>query len=241
MTLRLRRTRHGFIAMALQYVTQDRGDIQFAVQHLTRHMKEPTVYDMKAVVRVGRFLSDKRERGYFLNKVDPMKYKRGIVELDTQTDSDWASDRVTRKSVACINVQMDGCPIASVVRQQGFLALSSAEAELGGMLTGALESFGHRRLLQWLGFKVIWKLGTDSSAAKAFAARDGVGRMRHIDLKILWLQQASKELGLTIYKVPGEYNRANIGTKKLSAPQLEREARMTGIIDVLELADEPIP
>jgi hypothetical protein len=58
-------------AMALQYVTQDRGDIQFAVQHLTRHMKEPTVYDMKAVVRVGRFLSDKRERGYFLNKVDP--------------------------------------------------------------------------------------------------------------------------------------------------------------------------
>ena len=78
-------------------------------------------------------------------------------------------------------------------------------------------------------------------AAKAFAARDGVGRMRHIDLTILWLQQASRELGLVIYKVPGEYNRANIGTKKLSAPQLERESRMTGLIDILELSDEPVP
>ena len=50
-------------AMSLQYVAQDRGDIQFAIQHLTRHMKQPTQYDMKCLTRVGRFLSDQRERG----------------------------------------------------------------------------------------------------------------------------------------------------------------------------------
>jgi len=228
-------------SMALQYVAQDRGDIQFATQHLTRHMREPTEYDMRCLVRVGRYLSDKRERGYFLHKIDQQKYPAGIVDLDTQTDTDWASDRASRKSIACINIEMDGCPIMAVVRQQGFLALSSAEAELGGMLTGATESYGHRRLLEWLGFRVRWRLGTDSSAAKGFAAREGVGRMRHIDLKILWLQKASHDLGLSIYKVPGEYNRANIGTKKLTAVQLERESRLTGLLDALELGDENVP
>ena len=60
-------------------------------------------------------------------------------------------------------------------------------------------------------------------------------------MKILWLQKASHDLGLSIYKVPGEFNRANIGTKKLTAVQLERESRLTGLLDALELSDEDVP
>ena len=161
--------------------------------------------------------------------------------MDTHTDTDWAGDKASRKSIGCVNHQMDGCPIMSTVRQQSFLALSSAEAELGGMLIGGTEGLAYRRLLEWLGFKVIWKLGTDSSAARGFAFKEGVGRMRHIDLKILWLQRATATEGLNIYKVPGELNRANLGTKRLAQRQLEQEARMNGILDISEVGRQSVP
>ena len=72
--------------------------------------------------------------------IDQSRYPRGVVELDTHTDTDWAGDKETRKSVACCHHNLDGCCIATTVRQQGFLAMSSAEAELGGIHSGAKDA-----------------------------------------------------------------------------------------------------
>jgi len=62
------------------------------------------------------------------------------------------------------------------VSKQSFLALSSAEAELGGILSGAVDSLSFVRLFEWLGYKVYWRLGADSSAARAVAMREGLGK-----------------------------------------------------------------
>ena len=43
--------------------------------------------------------------------------------------------------------------------------------------------------------KVEFTLNLDNSAAKAFFFRSGVGRIRHISVRILWLQREVK-LGL---------------------------------------------
>ena len=49
--------------------------------------------------------------------------------LRTYTDSDWATNKGTRKSVSACCLVMNGCLLNSGSRNQGLIALSSAEAE----------------------------------------------------------------------------------------------------------------
>ena len=75
---------------------------------------------------------------------------------------------------------------------QGAYALSSAEAEFYGMIEGITRAKGLMSLARELGFEEmssVIRLGTDSSAAKSFVRRRGLGRMRHIDVRDLWLQK----------------------------------------------------
>eukprot|EP00974_Lingulodinium_polyedra_P024778 2397073-Lingulodinium_polyedra.AAC.1 len=64
-------------------------------------MKAPSEYDWRCLMRVGRYIAGKRNMGNFLPKVDPARYPAGVVALDTHTDTDWAGDRATRKSIGC--------------------------------------------------------------------------------------------------------------------------------------------
>ena len=74
---------------------------------------------------------------------------------------------------------------------QGAIALSSAEAEFYGMVEAVIRAKGLRSLALELGFvglSTVIHLGTDSEAAKSFASRTGLGKMRHIEIRDLWLQ-----------------------------------------------------
>eukprot|EP00973_Karenia_brevis_P089192 12368167-Karenia_brevis.AAC.1 len=75
---------------------------------------------------------------------------------------------------------------------QGAYALSSAEAELYGMVeavTGAKGLLSLAREMRFVDISNLVRLGTDSSAAKSFVCRRGLGRMRHIEIRDLWLQK----------------------------------------------------
>ena len=102
---------------------------------------------------------------------------------------------------------------------QGPDALSSAEAELYGMIEGVTRAKGLRSLAFELGFRDlsnVVKLGTDSSAAKSFVNRRGLGRMRHLEIRDLWLQREVSKGLLEVSKIPGEKNPADLMTKILS-------------------------
>ena len=102
---------------------------------------------------------------------------------------------------------------------QGAYALSSAEAELYGMIEGVTRAKGLRSLAFELGFRDISnvvKLGTDSSAAKSFVNRRGLGKMRHLEIRDLWLQKEVSDGLLEVSKVPGELNPADLMTKILT-------------------------
>eukprot|EP00959_Pyramimonas_sp_CCMP1952_P009124 190130-Pyramimonas_sp.AAC.1 len=50
--------------------------------------------------------------------------------------------------------------------------------------------------LEWLGYNVTWELSIDSSAAQAMINRKGVGKVKHLDVRALWIQQERKQNGL---------------------------------------------
>jgi len=58
-------------------------------------------------------------------------------------------------------------------------------------------------------------LETDSSAAKSFAARRGLGKMRHMEARYLWLQGEVLKKTMKVLKVKGEENPADLMTKYL--------------------------
>ena len=62
---------------------------------------------------------------------------------------------------------------------------------------------------------------TDSSAAKSFACRQVLGRMRHSEIRDLWLQKEVAEGKVEVGKVPGTLNPADLMTKVLGIKEVE--------------------
>ena len=57
------------------------------------------------------------------------------------------------------------------------------------------------------------KLHTDSTASLGITGRVGLGKIRHLDCALLWLQHHVAKKHLSIKKVLGTENVADIGTK----------------------------
>ena len=70
---------------------------------------------------------------------------------------------------------------------------------------------------------------TDSNAAKGFVSRRGLGRMKHIDVKHLWLQKEVAQGKVSVEKVPGKANVADIGTKYLTRGEIVERLGVVGL------------
>ena len=70
---------------------------------------------------------------------------------------------------------------------------------------------------------------TDSSAAKGISTRRGVGKVRHLHTPCLWVQQRIFRKDLTVEKVAGPQNVADLGTKPLASADMHRYLSMCGI------------
>ncbi len=81
---------------------------------------------------------------------------------------------------------------------QSNIALSSCEAEPNAALKGAVEGLNDQRLATSLGDDLTLELRTDASAARGVIMRQGVGKVRHLQVKQLWLQETAAAGELTI-------------------------------------------
>ena len=72
---------------------------------------------------------------------------------------------------------------------QETMALSSGETEFYGIVKAAAMGLGMRGLMEDLGMTVEIQVNTDSSAAKSITSRKGAGRVRHIEVRELWVQE----------------------------------------------------
>ena len=152
--------------------------------------------------------------------------------MDLCTDSDWAGCRRTRKSTTGgVTMRGSHC-IKTWSVTQGPIALSSAEAEYYAMVDGVIKAMGIQAMceesgMQGMSGQIV--LHTDSSAAKSFASRRGLGRARHIQTRCLWLQKAVADRRVLVRKVAGTANPADILTKFLPVEPAERMAKSMGL------------
>eukprot|EP00435_Cladocopium_sp_Y103_P022434 s2582_g5.t1 len=153
--------------------------------------------------------------------------------LEVFTDSDWASDKTSRRSVSGATMFVGGCLLFSSSRTQKLVSLSSAEAEDYSCSSSASHAIVLARLIAWMtGFKVTIQLHTDSSDARGILQRQGVGRVRHLSCRILWLQDLIGSGQIKLATVAGAVNPADIGTKRFPCNRLKSLMCMIGMFDV---------
>ena len=91
-----------------------------------------------------------------------------------------------------------------------------SEAELYAATLGAYESKGIVSLLKDLGYEMKPVLATDAMAKEHILHRQGIGRLKHIDVAYFWMQDEVRYKRLRVRRVKSEENVADLGTKPLS-------------------------
>ena len=73
---------------------------------------------------------------------------------------------------------------------QKCVSLSSAEAELYALVRASAEAIGICQLAATWGLQLVGEVHVDSSAALAVTQRRGCGKLRHVRIGHLWVQEA---------------------------------------------------
>ena len=73
---------------------------------------------------------------------------------------------------------------------------------------------------------------TDASAAKGIASRRGLGKVRHIDVSQLWLQDRVNKGEIVIEKVSTHVNLADAMTKHVDGSKLNSHMLSVGLVIV---------
>ena len=118
-------------------------------------------------------------------------------------------------------------------RSQKAISLSSCEAEFLAAAGGAAESIQIKDLWEFLSKRIVKiRSITDSTSCRAFAERLGVGRLKHIDTRYLWMQLEVKKEVLTMDGIPTLWNVSDLGTKRLTRQRREFLMHLIGVVEL---------
>ena len=101
------------------------------------------------------------------------------------------------------------------------------------MYDGATRGLGMQTMMTEMSLSPQLKMvriSTDSSVAKSFVATRGLGKMRHFEVKFLWLQETVQMGKVRVEKVSGATNIADALTKYHVIDKLDALCRPHGIV-----------
>ena len=209
-------SRYRALAARANYLAQDRPDIQFAVKEIARRMATPCGRDWALLKRLARYLvGAPRGVTHFYWQTKPSRF-------DVFVDSDWAGCKATARSTSGGAAKFGWHTIKTWSTTQTVIALSSGEAELFSLTKGAAQTLGLISLARDLGLELEGTLHTDANAAIGIAAREGLGKVRHLNVQYLWIQDRVRGGDIKLSKVPGPENPADLLTKHLAAADVLR-------------------
>ena len=119
---------------------------------------------------------------------------------------------------------------------QSVIALSSGEAELYALVKGAAQTLGIMAMAQDFGIEINGGIRSDSSAAIGITSRQGLGKLRHINVQYLWVQEKIKSNELKLDKVAGVDNPADLFTKYLDAETILKHLTCMNLVRTTDRA-----
>ena len=183
-------------------------------------MSRPTVANYEALKRLGRYLIKfPRYRVLY-------EYQAFTRNLNVWSDSDFAGCCVTRKSTSGAVVRFGKHILKTYASTQSIISLSSGEAEYYGMVKAATVALGTQSIFADFRVSTDIELKSDASAAIGIAMRKGLGKVRHIEVNQLWLQEKVSEGLIKVTKVNGNVNLADHLTKHVEANKMQEYCKL---------------
>ena len=113
---------------------------------------------------------------------------------------------------------------------QTTVALSSGEAELGGICRGASLALGLQSLAKDLGIHLGLEILTDATAAIGICRRRGLRKVRHLHTSDLWVQDRLRRKDFRLTKVLGVDNPADLLTKHVPRDTMRKHMEAIGLV-----------
>ena len=212
--------------MRASFVSQDRADLGEAVKSLAQGMAAPTEANLLDLKKLARYLVG---RPYVALRYYQQSRPR-VLKL--KVDSDHAADKKTRRSTTGCVALFGEHVVKTTSNLQSAIGLNVSESEYYALCHGGAHGLGLQAFLNDLGVKVEVEVQSDSSSARSFASRQGLGKQRHVQTRYLWLQERVALKHLSVKKIRGEDNDSDVLTKAVAAPTMQKHMRSMGYVDV---------
>jgi hypothetical protein len=213
----------------LQWITNTRPDIAFAVGQVARFVHNPGREHFQAVKRIFKYLRGTSTYGLvFARKAGQV----GVV-LHGHTDSDFAGDPDTHRSTYGYSLSIGHGTFSFRSKRAPTVALSSCEAEYVAACAGAQEAVFFRRLLAELGYPqrnptVMYE--DNQSSISHSRNSDNHSRMKHINVKKYFVRELVRDNVIDHHYVPTGEMLADIFTKPLGRKSFLKFRAMLGVL-----------
>ena len=161
------RTEYRAISARINYLAQDRPDIQFQAKEICRFMQNPTSSDWNKIKKLGKYLRGR------MRVVYRFRWQEKPMTITGYTDTNWAGCTRTRRSTSAGGIVFGSHLLRSYSKTQATIALSSAEAELAGIVKMSAEILGLAAMMKDVGITLEAKalVYADASAALGIVQR----------------------------------------------------------------------
>ena len=194
------------------YLSGDRFDLMYPARPLAADLVSPTNQSWWRLKRLVKYLLGT----VTLALLYPYQNEKEASRYSAYGDSDWAGDKVTRKSISSGIIFRGKHPLEFWCTGQQLVSLSSGESEFYAAGTAAAYLLFMVYLVREMKMKAQGYLYGDSSAARGIVGRVGPGRLRHLQTRFLWLQERLRQKEFILGSVPGESNPGDLGSKIMS-------------------------
>ena len=150
--------------------------------------------------------------------------------LETYSNADWAGNKAHRKSTSCgIHFLNRNFEYGSS-RTQRVVSFSSCESELHSIVSAMFDAIFVTRCIELIPQTTIMQVHyTDGSSARQPVNRQGVGKIRHLLGKTLWVQHKVQGGEVMLTQIPTAFNIGDSGTKCLAKRRLRALMGETGM------------
>jgi hypothetical protein len=210
---------------------RSRPDISNSVRELSRFASQAQESHVNAMKRLMDYCWGTRNRGLVIKpsgkwtgKVDGTKFIiKGV------SDSDYAKDLDTRRSVSGYSVFLNGAPIAMKSKMQDVVTLSVTEAELIAATHCIQVMVYVKKVIESIGLEVELSMiiEVDNKGAKDLMNNWSVGgRTRHIDIRYFYIRELKQRNTVKIEWISSEQNCSDLFTKNLGNELFEKHSNV---------------
>ena len=212
------------VGMLLWLVKHSRPDIANPVRELSKCLDGATSASYREMLRVIKYVLDTRDMGL---KMIPTSDRNGPWDLVCYSDSDYASDPETRRSVSGYILYVRGVPVAWRSKAQRSVTLSSTEAEWIALSEAVKEIIFVLQLLESMQIEVELPIVVRVDNVGAIFMSDNkttTSRAKHVDIRTKYVNEYCEDGKIKIIFVKSADNDSDILTKNLGGDLFDKHS-----------------